>query len=439
MSVVTYDQSENPLVAASKKIKEDFVADPVSEEALVSMAAAAFRHGEACKSVIFAPNWQQTNGSGENFPSGFQFVVDKNSQVVPALFPPQMCSVQMAFPLKAGFSSARLLTGDEIDGHHFTKNSEKIASNLHRFMPEEKFSASGLPHFAGIFSSEKRTASGFEPTFFAVALYSDPNVAGKIQEKIRGAKSLDQEASAEFIYKLSQRGFKNDPTYVGMASPHVTWQELFVNDHEMISLREQQTQACANVLLTTIRASGLGSVAPSKDGLDNMKALLNSSELIKSVTNDVDHLTAGGDLAFLSELSSVHSAANGHVFRETAQLGITLYGPSSSSELPKASDGTPLIGMPCSAGQVRSVYAHNNHKELGSASNLSMRGPFVWDSSGGKIYNTFLSPTLFRQSSANEWKSAATKIGFTLQTRDVQHLKPVIVKMATTPQPTMNK
>lgn len=443
MSVITYDQTENPLIASVAKLHEDFVSELVSEAAMKSMAIAAFKHGEACKSVLWSPNWQQQISGKNNFPTGFQFTVDPNSPVVAPLFPrDDMFAVQMAFPLAAGARSASLVggSGTPVDEHHFVKNSERIASLLNRHLDDEQFSATNQTNFSGIFATETRTAGGFEQRLYAVARFSSAQTSGKVYDKIQSAKSLDAEASAEYVHKLSLRNFVADPTYVGMAPPHTTWRDLFVGDHEMLALRDQQEAACASVLLMTIRSCGLGSVAPGDktELAQNIESLLRSPELVKTTINVVDHTVPNGDLAFLSEMTSIHSASNGVVFREAPTLGITLYGKASSSsasgEFP-AAGGVPFIGLPCNAGQVRSTNSHNSHKELGALSTLTMRGPFVWDASGGKQYNTLLSTKLFRKTSSDEWFTAARKIGLVKEKRDVVHLKPVIVKMATTSQP----
>jgi len=441
----TYDKSDNPLLASAQKIDESFLAgDAVSMPAQTAMTIAAFKHGEACKSVIWSSSWSEVDAMRRsNTPTGFQFTVDSQSCVVPALFSHDMYATTMAFPLDAGANSRfvtakRAAAGDdelEVVGEtHFASNYAAIAGNFNALMSDDVINSS-VHNFSGVFATETRSATGYEKSFWVVARVSHPAVAAKIRAKINEAKSDDPHKSAEYIYKLSEANFNSDPTRVGMASPHTTWRELFVGDSEMLALRDRQIDACARVVLQTIRASGLGSVASGSKSTvaENVGALLANQRLVKSVVNDVDNVAPGGrDLAFLSEMSSVHSDTNGFVFRETPQLGVSLYGPSSRPP-PKTPDGkATLIGMPCSSGHLRSVNTHVASKTL-VASELKMRMPFVWSS--GSSANVLLSSTLHRPTATDQWAKAADKIGLCASSRSVLHLKPVVVKMATTLQP----
>ena len=134
-SVLTFDSAENPLVTAHAKQSEAYVVDLPSKEACSKLAIAAFYHGEACKSVIWSSNWQQTDGSRHTpggFPTGFQFTVDQNAPVIAALFSAQqMYGTQMVFPLDAGARSATLLkSGAPLDDAHFHRHHDKMASAL---------------------------------------------------------------------------------------------------------------------------------------------------------------------------------------------------------------------------------------------------------------------------------------------------------------------
>lgn len=435
MSVVTYDKAVNPLQTAALKINEEFVCQPVTQEAFVNMTSAVFAHTEAQKSVIWSPNWTQKDTKSP-FPTGFQFTVDPHSAVFPDLFSrTEMYGVQMAFPLASGAFSNQY-KGKKIDESFFSKYHDNIAKSLNDNIANDVLSATSPLNFTGIFASESRTDNGYEKTFYAVTRFSSKVVSDKIFNKIQSSVYSNRNKSAEFIHKLSENKFHFDEQTVG-ACPHTTWEDLFVKDSEMRQLRTNQIEACAGMMLQTIKACGLGGVTmQAKSTLkQNVDALLSSPQLVKTVFNDVDHLYPGGDLAYLSNMASIHNDTNGFVFCDTPHLGVTIYKANSSIEPPKARDGTPLVGVPVSVGHVRSLSTHNKEMRANELDALTVRMPFCWDHANNRQYNTLLSRSFYRKFDSDEWRSVAEKFGMSKDKRDVLHLKPIVVKMSSTEQP----
>lgn len=435
MSTITFSDKGNSFELAAQKMFHDFVPknNLVTVEALVKMTIAGGKHTEAFQGTHWGPNWQQVDGR-EGMPSGFQFMVNKNSQVIAPLFSAsQMYAVQMAFPLDAGAHTMKTSKGTPIDDTYFTKYNEQLANSLNTKISDEMLSATSNTNFAGIFASEKRSAGGYEKKHFVVVRYSDPETSKKIAQKIKESESDDKEKSVEYIYKLSERNFVADPNTVGMAAPHTTWEQLFVGDREMIALRERQTAMCANMVLQTIHASGLGPVAygEKKTVTENLDALLKSPQLIATVYNDIDH-TPSKHLAYLSEMASINSASNGFVFRDKPDLGVTLYG---ASQFEAAKE---FIGLPSGVGFMRSVGTHNTHDSLESLETLRTRSPFIWDVKKG-AYNTLISKSLYKNAASDDWLRVAKQLGLTEEHRTVQYLKPIVVKLSSTQQPPQSK
>jgi len=435
----TYEQCENPCITAAKKINEEFAAEPVTDDAMTAMVVAAFHHGDAFDGVIWSPNWQQTSHR-HNFPTGFQFGVHRSSAVHAALFSrEEMFAVQMAFPLGAGAKSALVASsGARADDAHFIGAQQAIAASLNSSIDNALLSASGPSNFCGIFATERRTATGYEKQYYAAARFSSAELGANIYDKIVAARSPDADASIDYAHKLTQVGFKDDPSYVGAVAPHTTWQDLFVADASMMSLRTQQQEACGSLLLRTIHACGLGSVANSKSAPANLAALLQSPALVKSVVNDVDHVSATNKLVYLSEMASMNGAANGLVFREAPQLGVTIFKNLREPELPSKGE-TPVIGLPSGVGQVHSIHTHKLQAKSLDKTEMSMRPPFVFDAAAsGSAINLALSSSLYRQSKQVGWVSAATKFGMNDVACEAIYLKPVVVKVAT-PDVTLSK
>ena len=429
----TYDEGKNPCTSYAKKINEEFVVEKggVNEEAASAMVVAAFYHGDAFESVIWSPNWRQQS-QRYNFPTGFQFAVHRTAAVHAPLFSQsEMFAVQMAFPLDAGVKSSMLTTGAKADDAHFIGNQQTIAERLNTSIDNTLLSASSPMNFSGIFATEQRTATGYDKKLYAVARFSSGEVGDKIYEKIVAAKTHDRDASIDYAHALAQHNNNEDPQYVGIAGgapPHTTWHELFVKDSEMLALRKQQTETCASILLRTLHACGLGAVAASTSAPQNVSALLNSPALVKSVINDVDHIASTNKLVYLSEMTSINNAANGIVFQEVPQLGITIF--KNVREPAPTKSTTPLIGLPCNVGPVRSIDAHRQLKAY-DKTELVLRSPFVWDVAAGGPHNILLSTSLYRQSKNAGWLQSATKLGLTDVECDALYLKPVVVKMAT--------
>lgn len=425
MSLITFSDKGNSFEFAAGKMFHQFVPknNRVTEEALVSMVIAGGKHTEAFQGTHWGPNWQQTD-EDKVFPTGFQFVVNKNSQVIPALFSnKQMYGVQMAFPLDAGAHSMKTASGKQIDDQYFVKHNEQIADTINKKISDDKLSKTSKTNFVGIFETEKRVESGYEKRHFVVVRYSDDETSKKITQRINEAKSDDPEKSVEYIYKLSESNFSTDASIVGMAAPHMTWEQLFVGDREMFSLREQQIAKCANLLLQTIHASGLGPVAfgEKKSVSDNVEALLKSPQLVTTVFNDVDH-TASKNLAYLSEMGSVNNAPNGFVFRDKPELGITLFGSSNFEAQ------NEFIGVPSGVGMLRSVKTHKSHETCEPFNSLQARAPFIWDVKNQ--HNTLISKTLYKNAASQDWLRVSNNLGLTEEHRTVQYLKPVIVKLS---------
>lgn len=439
MSFYTTSKEENPLVAEVNKQDLRFVANPVSLLSRQSMAIASFRHAQSCSSVIWSPNWQQVDGHN-NFPTGFQFTVNPNAPVYDGMFSAkQMYGVQMAFPLDAGVNSA-YHGKDKVDSNFFSKNHDQMSAVLLDKIKESDLSATGASNFSGIFSTGARTENGFEKKLYVVARYADLNTSDKIRQKIKAAKPQDDEKSIQYIDKLAERGFNADPSYVGMACPHTTWNELFLADAEMTQLRDEQVRQCANLMLRTMHSCGLGSVVGGTRSTtsENISALLKSDDVVKTIFNDVDHIAPGGDLAYLSEMASIHSSANGLVFRNTPKLGITIFKRLAIQQ----KEGSNLIGLPCTTGQMCSISTHNKSLTADSLPELEVKRPFIWDSSTTKNkYNTLMSQSLYRNTSSKEWRDIASSIGMneSSSTNDVIHLEPIIVRMVATPQPQLKK
>jgi len=420
----------NPCVEYSQRINEEYTADAVSEEAMTAMVVAAFYHGKAFDGVLWSPNWQQTSHR-HNFPTGFQFSVHRQSPVLASLFSPsEMFAVQMAFPLDSGAKSSLLSSGAKADDAHFIANQRAIADRLNAGIDNTLLSASSPANFSGIFATEQRTATGYEKKLFAVARFSSADVGAEVYEKIVAAKPADRDASLDYAQKLAEHDYVEDAQVVGMSVPHTTWHDLFVNDSSMLALRKRQTEMCGSVLLRTIHACGLGTVASSTSAPANLSALLESPALIKSVFNDVDHIASTNKLVYLSEMTSVNGASAGLVFRETPQLGVTLYKNVREPEAPKNAE-SPMIGLPVSVGQVHSMHTHARALKSLDKSELQLRSPFVWDTTAAGAQNIALSTSLYRQSKRNEWVAAATKFGLTDVSCEPMYLKPIVVKMAT--------
>lgn len=435
MATITFDENNlNSFDHAARKMFRTYVPakNDVSREALVKMTIVGGKHTEAFQGVHWGPNWQQIDGR-ENFPTGFQFTVNRNSQVLPIFSANQMFGVQMAFPLDAGANTMKTSRGKEIDGTYFTNNAQNIANLWNEKIDGDALSATSNTNFIGIYASERRSNTGYEKRHYAVVRYSDPKVSEEIAEKIKDAKTIDEEKSVEYILKLSQKNFNDDPSYVGNVAPHKTWQQLFVEDEQMISLRAKQTAACGTMLLHTLYYAGLGTVAHGdKLKIDNLSALLKSPQLITSTFNDVDHINGTNNLVYLSEMCSVNSATNGFIFRHKPELGITLYGPSSYVASPD------FIGLPSGIGMLRSVNAHNMHETLEDAEKLRIRAPFTWDAKKGQ-FNTLLSQTIYKPHDTEEWCAIEKKLGLSAEKRTVDYLKPVVVKLSATAQPPKKK
>ena len=435
MSTITFSDKGNSFDLAAQKMNHSFVPknNQVTIDALVKMTIAGGKHTEAFQGTHWGPNWQQIDGR-EDFPSGFQFMVNKNSQVIAPLFSEkQMYGVQMAFPLDAGAQTLKTSKGTPIDDTYFTKYHDLISNSLNMKISDELLSATSNTNFAGIFASETRSHAGYEKKHFVVVRYSDLETSKKIAQRIKDAKSDDKEKSVEYIYKLSERNFVADPNTIGMAAPHTTWEQLFVGDREMIALRERQTAMCANMVLQTIHACGLGPVAygEKKTVTENLDALLKSPQLVTTVFHDVDH-TASKNLAYLSEMGSINSASNGFVFRDKPDLGITLYGASQFEP------SNEFIGVPSGVGMMRSVRTHNTHESREPLEALQTRAPFIWDIKKG-AYNTLLSKSLYKNAASDDWLRVAKQLGLTDEHRTVQYLKPIVVKLSSTDQPQQQK
>lgn len=437
MTYYTTSKDENPLIAEVKKQDLSLVSDEVSVLAQQALLIASFRHADACNSVIWSPNWQQVDGH-HTFPTGFQFTVNENAPVYHNLFSEkQMYGVQMAFPLDAGANSS-YYNKEKVDDKFFAKHHDQMSANIVNAISETDLAATSLSNFSGIFSTSQRTENGYEKKLYVVARYSNEKTSEKIMNKIKNATPQDDEQTIQYIHKLSSRSFNADPSYVGMACPHTTWRELFIADTDMATLRDEQVKHCASLMLKTIHACGLGAVVPGDKSTpsENIHAMLSNSQVVKTIFNDVDHIAPNGDLAYLSEMSSIHWATNGHVFRDTPKRGVTIF----KTPTIRKTDGAPLIGLPCSTGQVCSIGTHSKKLTADNLPELAVKRPYIWDASATKNkHNTLMSQSLYRSTAGEEWRNISSLVGLNEASDNAIHLEPIIVRLAATPQPQIKK
>ena len=430
---VTFDDSENPLLTAAKKISSEFVTEPnrfVSMLAQQQMQIAAFQYGDFCHKVHWSPNWEECGQ--RDFPSGFQFTVHDSAPIIGALFEHvPMFSTTLAFPLDAGESCSRAMkTGKVVDDHFFRNPSYGIAADVVKNVDDSQLGACDT-NFSGVFSTSERTAEGYQKKLWCVTQSHSNKVSASVQQMIAGAAPDDLEASLAYGKKLANNNFKADASVVGLGSPpHVTWKELFIENSDMRALQQKQKTHCAKTMLKFMQACKLGTVAKTANGPANLDALLASASLVETQRNCVDHISKDESLlAYLSDMTSMHSAAPlGAVVVEAPRLGPTiLKGPWKV----KSASGE-VIGFPSSVGRKMSVNAHNKDTSL-VHEDLVQTGTHVWNSEAP--LNTSLSKTLHRRRTSRSWNDAELRLGFDAREDEQIHLEPVLVVLASTKQP----
>ena len=433
---VTFDQSDNPLLTAAKKMDFSYVTESEQKFSLAteqSMVIAMFKHGDFAKRLIWSPNWEEVGQRA--FPSGYQFTVHETSPVIPALFSPDsMFAHAMAFPLSAGVSCNTAKKSDQAVDHTYFAPSQQVAAIggrlKEKFGGKQQLLGAQDTSYTGIFATKKRTEDGYISELWVAAQSSSNSIAERAFELIESNTPDDIEASLEYGAKLAACQSQTPQSVVGIgAPPHVTWKQLFVENTDMARLDLAQRQHCAKTLLHTLKACGLGPVAASTDQNENIAALLQSSQLVESKRNCVDHVVSGrGELAYLSEMISLHSIRPaGILVRETPQLGPTVIrGPWRTSE--QAAQG--VVGFPYSVGRRCSTRAHNRDPGL-DFSELTENNVHIWDSNAP--LNTNLSRKLHRRRN-DQWRSIESKLGLADTSTEI-NLEPVFVVLAPTEQP----
>lgn len=430
---LTYEEAENPFIPAAKKISSVYVTENggnVTVKAQHQMQIAVFQHGAFCKQAIWSPNWEEVGQ--RTFPSGFQFTVDENAPILPALFEnAPLAATAMAYPLDAGHGSSKTFkTGARVDDRYFMNTANGIQQGLVSKIDDAELGAQDT-NFAGIFATEDRTDSGYVKKLWCVAQSHSDRVNESMQALIRASAPNDIEASLEYGEKLAANSFRADSQVVGLGkAPHVTWKELFVDNAEMRKLQAAQRKHCAQTIVKTLKTCKLGTVANSTDAAQNLNALLESPELIEARRNCVDHVVSGaGDLAYLSEMTSLHAMRSGAtLIREAPHLGPTiLSGPWQVEE--QATRG--VIGFPYSVGRLCSVRQHNTDSRL-SHEDLVQSGSHVWNAAAP--YNTNMSKLLHRKRSDRSWSAVEKRLGYDSSHEEI-HLKPISVVLASTAQP----